>query len=316
MNKYLITAFYHFVDNNNHQNLQKLILKFCLENEIKGTILLAFEGINGTISGTEKSIHKFHNFIKNDPVFDSRFEFLDHKESWSSHNPFNRMKVRLKKEIVALGVKGISPIKKVGKYVAPNEWNELIIDPNTVVIDTRNNYEFEIGTFKHAINPNTGSFREFPDFVDKKLNPKKHKKIAMFCTGGIRCEKSTSLLLEKGFSEVYHLKGGILNYLKKIPKKQSLWDGECFVFDQRVAVAHGLSEGKYNQCYACRHPLSEAELTSHEYIKGVSCPYCINKLSKKKKAGVIERQKQITLAETRGERHIGNNNLLTKEKHA
>jgi UPF0176 protein len=224
------------------------------------------------------------------------------------------MKVRLKKEIVALGVDGVSPSDKVGKYINPEDWNKLIEDPDTIVIDTRNNYEVDIGTFKNAINPQTLSFREFPTFVEKKLRDNKQKKVAMFCTGGIRCEKATSLMLEEGFEDVYHLKGGILKYLETIPKDKSLWEGECFVFDQRVAVTHGLDEGQYDQCYACRHPLSPEELESNQYTKGISCPYCINKLSDKKKAGVIERQKQIMLSKSKGENHIGDDQNLNKEK--
>ena len=223
------------------------------------------------------------------------------------------MKVRLKKEIVALGVEGVSPAKKVGQYVNSEDWNALIEDPNTIVVDTRNNYEVDIGTFKNSINPQTESFRQFPNFVEKNLKENKQKKVAMFCTGGIRCEKATSLMLEKGFEDVYHLKGGILKYLENIPKEKSLWEGECFVFDQRVAVTHGLDEGQYGQCYACRHPLSPEELESDQYTKGISCPYCFNKLSDKKKAGVIERQKQIMLSKSKGKNHIGDNQNLTKE---
>ena len=215
------------------------------------------------------------------------------------------MKVRLKKEIVALGVDGVSPTKNVGKYVKPEEWNNLISDPNTIIIDTRNHYEVDIGTFKNATNPNTSTFRELPSFIEENLDPKTPKKIAMFCTGGIRCEKATSLMLDKGFQDVYHLNGGILKYLKTIDKDKSLWEGECFVFDQRVAVTHGLNEGKYDQCYACRHPLSPDEMNSSHYIKGISCPYCYNKLTNEKKSSVIERQKQIELAKLRGEDHIG-----------
>jgi UPF0176 protein len=223
------------------------------------------------------------------------------------------MKVRLKKEIVALGIDEVSPAKKVGQYVNPEDWNALIEDPNTIVIDTRNNYEVDIGSFKNAINPQTESFREFPTFVEKNLKDNKQKKVAMFCTGGIRCEKATSLMLEKGFEDVYHLKGGILKYLENIPKEKSLWEGECFVFDQRVAVTHGLDEGKYDQCYACRHPLSPKELESDQYTKGISCPYCFNKLSDKKKAGVTERQKQIMLSKSKGINHIGDNQNNAKE---
>ena len=302
---FLTIAFYHFVALESTASLQAHIQQFCQEHEIKGTILLADEGINGTISGVEDNIRHFLHFIKKDEGLNGVFSALEHKESWAQSNPFYRMKVRLKKEIVALGVEGVSPTKKVGTYVKPEDWNALISDPDTVVIDTRNNYEVDIGTFKHAINPKTETFREFPDYVDANLNPKSPKKIAMFCTGGIRCEKATSLMLEKGFGEVYHLQGGILKYLETVPEEESLWSGECFVFDQRVAVTHGLKEGQYDQCYACRHPLSPEEMVSNHYIKGVSCPHCHDKLTDDKKASVIERQKQIELAKLRGEVHIG-----------
>jgi len=310
---FLTIAFYQFVSLKNIDQLQAFILKFCQKNSIKGTILLASEGINGTISGDEKKIQKFIEFIKEDSFFKNNFKNLEHKESWASKNPFYRMKVRLKKEIVALGVDGISPTKKVGKYVNPEDWNKLINDPNTIVIDTRNNYEVDIGTFKNSINPETETFREFPSYVDENLNNNKLKKVAMFCTGGIRCEKATSLMLEKGFKDVFHLKGGILKYLENIPKEESLWEGECFVFDQRVAVTHGLDEGQYDQCYACRHPLSPDELKSKKYIKGISCPYCFNKLTQKKKASVTERQKQIMLSKSKGTNHIGDNQNKVKE---
>jgi UPF0176 protein len=310
---FLTIAFYHFVYLENIEQLQPFIHKFCQNNNLKGTVLLASEGINGTISGEDIYIQEFLKFIKKDTFFNGSFKNLEHKESWATENPFYRMKVRLKKEIVALGVEGVSPTKKVGKYVDPEDWNELINDPDTIVIDTRNNYEVDIGTFKNSVNPETESFREFPSYVDNKLKNKKPKKVAMFCTGGIRCEKATSLMLEKGFKDVYHLKGGILKYLETIPKEESLWQGECFVFDQRVAVIHGLSEGQYDQCYACRHPLSLNELKSNQYIKGISCPYCIDKLTDKKKTGVIERQKQIMLSKSRGENHIGDNQNVNKE---
>ena len=310
---FLTIAFYQFISLENIDQLKAFILKICQKNSIKGTILLASEGINGTISGDEKKIQKFIEFIKEDSFFKNNFKNIEYKESWASKNPFYRMKVRLKKEIVALGVEGVSPAKKVGQYVNPEDWNALIEDPNTIIIDTRNNYEVDIGTFKNSINPQTESFREFPTFVEKNLKDNKQKKVAMFCTGGIRCEKATSLMLEKGFEDVYHLKGGVLKYLEKIPKEKSLWKGECFVFDQRFAVTHGLDEGQYGQCYACRHPLSPEELESDQYTKGISCPYCFNKLSDKKKAGVIERQKQVMLSKSKGKNHIGDNQNLTKE---
>ena len=309
---FLTIAFYHFVSLKNIEQLQPFIQSFCQKNNLKGTILLASEGINGTISGQDINIYEFLKFIKEDTFFNTNFKNLEHKESWATENPFYRMKVRIKKEIVALGVEGVSPTKKVGKYVAPEDWNKLINDPDTIVIDTRNNYEVDIGTFKNSVNPEIESFREFPSYLDNNLKNKKPKKVAMFCTGGIRCEKATSLMLDKGFKDVYHLKGGILKYLENIPKERSLWEGECFVFDQRVAVTHGLNEGQYDQCYACRHPLSLNELKSKQYIKGISCQYCSNKLTDKKKAGVIERQKQIMLAKARGENHIGENRKIRK----
>jgi len=312
MSNYLVTAFYHFAKNEQYVELQQPLLKFCQKQQLKGTILLATEGINGTISGEKESIALFHDYIKNNDLFNGLFTNLEHKESWSKENPFYRIKVRLKKEIVALGVNGVSPTKKVGQYVKPEDWNELISDPDTIIIDTRNDYEVDIGTFKNAINPNTKTFREFPEYVDKNLDPAKHKKIAMFCTGGIRCEKATSLMLEKGFNEVYHLQGGILKYLEKIPEKDSLWDGECFVFDQRVAVKHNLIEGDYDQCYACRHPLSTDEMKSKDYKPGISCPYCIDQLSLEKKYSLKERQYQIELARLRGELHIGK--VMSKQK--
>jgi UPF0176 protein len=305
MDSYLTTTFYHFVKIEEYKKLQPVIQKFCDKSFIKGTILLASEGINGTLSADEKNINGFHHFIKNDERFKNKFKNISHKESWAKKNPFYRMKVKLKKEIVTLGVEGISPTKKVGKYVKPDEWNELISDPDTIIIDTRNTYEVDIGSFKGAVNPKTKSFRELPQFLEKNIKKYKGKKIAMFCTGGIRCEKATSFLVEKGIENVFHLQGGILKYLEKISKEKSLWEGECFVFDQRVAVTHKLKEGKYNQCFACRHPLSPDEMLSEQYKKGTSCPYCYNKLSNKKKSSLLERQKQIDLARKKGEEHIG-----------
>jgi UPF0176 protein len=305
MDSYLTTTFYHFVKIEEYKKLQPVIQKFCDKSFIKGTILLASEGINGTLSADEKNINGFHHFIKNDERFKNKFKNISHKESWAKKNPFYRMKVKLKKEIVTLGVEGISPTKRVGKYVKPDEWNELISDPDTIIIDTRNTYEVDIGSFKGAVNPKTKSFRELPQFLEKNIKKYKGKKIAMFCTGGIRCEKATSFLVEKGIENVFHLQGGILKYLEKISKEKSLWEGECFVFDQRVAVTHKLKEGKYNQCFACRHPLSPDEMLSEQYKKGTSCPYCYNKLSNKKKSSLLERQKQIDLSRIKGEEHIG-----------
>ena len=305
MASFFTTAFYHFVTLTDIKSTQTIIQDYCDKVSIKGTILLANEGINGTISGDEKNILKFHEFIKNDFIFSKAFEALVYKGSWSNKNPFYRMKVRLKKEIVTLGIPEVSPTKKVGVYVRPEDWNKLINDPDITLIDARNGYEVDIGTFRNAINPNTSSFREFPEYIRNNLNPKKNKKIAMFCTGGIRCEKASSYMLEEGFKEVYHLQGGILKYLETIPEAKSLWQGECFVFDQRVAVTNELKQGKYNQCFACRHPLSPQEIKSDEYIEGISCCYCIDKISEEKKGQLKERQKQIKLAKIRGEDHIG-----------
>ena len=305
MASFFTTAFYHFVTLTDIKSTQTIIQDYCDKVSIKGTILLANEGINGTISGDEKNILEFHEFIKNDFIFSKAFEALVYKGSWSNKNPFYRMKVRLKKEIVTLGIPEVSPTKKVGVYVKPEDWNNLIDDPDITLIDARNGYEVDIGTFRNAINPNTSSFREFPEYIRNNLNPKKNKKIAMFCTGGIRCEKASSYMLEEGFKEVYHLQGGILKYLETIPEAKSLWQGECFVFDQRVAVTNELKQGKYNQCFACRHPLSPQEIKSDEYIEGISCCYCIDKISEEKKGQLKERQKQIKLAKIRGEDHIG-----------
>tara|TARA_B110000967_G_scaffold197804_1_gene229999 strand:- start:131 stop:1084 length:954 start_codon:yes stop_codon:yes gene_type:complete len=316
MHSFLTTTFYHFITLNNIKIFKTIIQDYCDNKSLKGTILLAQEGINGTISGKEDDILEFHKFIKKDQKFSDVFKNLEYKSSWSNENPFYRMKVRLKKEIVALGLPEVSPAIKVGKYVKPEDWNSLINDPEVILIDTRNNYEVDIGTFNNAINPKTTSFREFPQYVKKNLKSKKNKKIAMFCTGGIRCEKASSYMLENGFKEVYHLQGGILKYLEEVPKEKSLWQGECFVFDQRIAVTNELKEGRYGQCYACRHPLTPEEMKSDNYLEGISCSYCITKTSEIKKNNLQERQKQIYLAKARGEEHIGKQvkNNITEEK--
>jgi UPF0176 protein len=228
--------------------------------------------------------------------------------------PFYRMKVKLKKEIVTLGVPGISPKMKVGRYVEPEDWNDLILDPETVTIDTRNDYEYEVGTFKGAINPETKTFREFPEWVAQNLDPKKHKKVAMFCTGGIRCEKSTSYLLDQGFEEVYHLKGGVLNYFEEVPHTESTWEGECFVFDNRVTVNHKLEPGEFDQCHACRRPITEEDKQRPEFVMGVQCHHCMNEHSEAQKERYRMRQHQIELAESRGERHVGMDAQTVKDR--
>src|SRR6476469_2551950 len=245
MTEIVVPALYKFVSLPDFAEKKDPLLAYCLAQNIKGTLLLAQEGINGTIAGSRAAVDAVLSFLRTDP----RLADLEHKESYTDIPPFDRMKVRLKKEIVPLGVPEVDPNQKVGTYVTPEEWNQLISDPEVVLIDTRNDYEVQIGTFQGACNPQTASFREFPDYVRQNLDPQKHKKVAMFCTGGIRCEKASSYMLEQGFEEVYHLKGGILKYLEAVPAEESLWSGECFVFDQRVAVGHGLSLGSHVLCH-------------------------------------------------------------------
>jgi UPF0176 protein len=315
LDAYLTTAMYHFVSLPHFKTLREPLLQFCVSREIKGTFLLADEGINGTIAGTEKSILELLSFLKNDPLFEGNFNNLSHKESWSDKQPFYRMKVKLKKEIVTLGVPGVSPTKMVGKYVKPQDWNSIISDPEVILIDTRNDYEYTIGTFKNAVNPKTNTFREFPAYVNTHFDPKKHKKVAMFCTGGIRCEKASSYMMSKGFDEVYHLAGGILKYLEEVAPEQSLWQGECFVFDQRVAIKHGLEVGDYDQCYACRYPLSQADMESEKYTPGISCHHCFNLHTPEKLRALTERQKQVILAKDRGVSHLGSkSDFVTPKK--
>ena len=310
---YLTTAMYHFVSLPHFKTLREPLLQFCVSRDIKGTLLLANEGINGTVAGSEKSILELLEYLKNDPLFEGNFKDLGHKESWSDKHPFYRMKVKLKKEIVTLGVPGVSPTKMVGQYVKPQDWNKIISDPEVVLIDTRNDYEYAIGTFKNAINPKTTTFREFPEYVKTNFDPKKHKKIAMFCTGGIRCEKASSYMVSEGFTEVYHLEGGILKYLEEVKPEESLWQGECFVFDQRVAIKNGLEVGNYDQCYACRYPLSKEDMQNDKYVPGISCVHCFNIHTQKKLASLTERQKQVILAKKRGESHIGHRYIAEKK---
>ncbi|MGB1244619.1 MAG: rhodanese-related sulfurtransferase, partial [Porticoccaceae bacterium] len=268
---------------------------------VYGTLLLASEGINGTISSTRAGIDAVLNWLSQQPGLEN----IDTKESFDKEIPFYRTKVKLKKEIVTMGVEGIDPRQVVGTYVKPQDWNDLISDPEVLVVDTRNDYEVEIGTFKNAVDPKTTSFREFPDWANKNIDRAKTKKIAMFCTGGIRCEKSTAYMKEQGFEEVYHLEGGILKYLEEVPKDQTLWQGECFVFDNRVAVDHDLKRGSYDQCHACRMPITEQEKTLDSYQEGLSCHHCFDRVSDEQKQRFAQRQKQVQLAKARGEKHIG-----------
>lgn len=297
---YVVAALYKFVALPDYVALRDKLYQHLVLNKVKGTLLLAEEGINGTICSTREGIDAMRQWF----ALDNRFDGMSYKESFAQEQAFYRTKVKLKKEIVTMGVEGINPAHIVGTYVKGEAWNQLISDPDTIVIDTRNDYEVAIGTFKNAINPNTTSFREFPQWAEQNLDKAKHKKVAMFCTGGIRCEKSTAFLKEQGFEEVYHLDGGILKYLEEVPEQNSLWQGECFVFDQRVAVKHGLEQGSYDQCYACRMPLSQDEMKSPHYVQGLSCPHCHDKITEEQKASFAERQKQIALAKQRGEHHI------------
>jgi|TARA_B110000971_G_C20003564_1_gene498012 UPF0176 protein len=301
MTQYLTAALYKFVSLPDYKSLQAPILEACVAHNIKGTLLLAHEGINGTIAGKAGDIKIVIDYLRQD----ARFSDLEHKESYTDTQPFYRMKVKLKKEIVTMGVKGVDPNLVVGTYVKPEDWNAIISDPDVVVLDTRNDYETHIGTFQGAIDPKTTTFREFPQYVEDNFDKNKNKKVAMFCTGGIRCEKASSYMKQQGFEEVYHLQGGVLKYLETVSKEESLWEGECFVFDQRVGVKHGLEVGDYDQCYACRMPLSQEELKSEQYTAGISCPHCYDKTSEAKKAALTERQKQVVLAKQRGEAHIG-----------
>lgn len=298
---FIVAAIYKFAELDDYQQLREPLLAEMRAQGVRGTILLAREGINGTIAGPRAGVDAVLAHIESDP----RLVGLSRKESQSDEQPFNRTKVRLKKEIVTMGVDGVDPNHLVGTYVKPKDWNALISDPDVTLIDTRNSYEFELGTFAKAVDPATESFREFPAYVDTAMDPAKQKRVAMFCTGGIRCEKATAYLKAKGFQEVYHLEGGILKYLEEVPESQSLWRGECFVFDGRVTVTHDLEPGGYALCYACRHPISETDMQANTFEKGVSCPRCYGKISDEQRERFRHRQMQVELAKQRGEIHIG-----------
>ena len=308
----IVVSFYKFFQIENTLEFQKSLKLIFEGTSIKGTILVAHEGVNGTICGKVYDVNKILNqfwLIKD-------LTDLEPKYSLTNTMPFFRMKIKLKKEIVTLGIDNISPNKMVGHYVKPENWNELIEDKNVLLIDTRNEYEVSIGSFENAVNPNIKNFRELPEWVSNNLlNDKakiKNKKIAMFCTGGIRCEKSTSYLKSIGFNEVYHLDGGILKYLEKTPQDKSKWNGSCFVFDYRVSLKHDLKVGDYDMCYACRMPISDADKNNEYFIQGESCHYCYNASSVKQKERFKERQKQMRLSKNRNERHVGNTNKKNK----
>lgn len=309
MPDFLTAALYKFVELPDFAGLRAPLLACCEAHGVKGTLLLASEGINGTIAGKAEGVHAVLAYLRSD----ARLASLEHKEAHAAQMPFYRMKVRLKREIVTLGVPDVHPALMAGAYVKPQDWNQLLDDPALVLVDTRNDYEVSIGTFEGAINPATQSFSELPNWVDQqmaeggKLAPVngKNPKVAMFCTGGIRCEKSTALLRSKGFEEVYHLEGGILKYLETMPQAQSRWQGECFVFDERVSVGHGLAQGDFTLCRSCRDPLSAEDRQSPLYELGVSCAHCHASTTEAQKQGYRERQRQVELAEAAQRAHIG-----------
>lgn len=293
--KFTIITFYEFKKIDDILNTKNELVHFCKFNKIKGTIILAEEGINGTIAGLFESIKKFESHL-----LGLGFANYNPKYSYSKFMPFFRLKVRNKKEIVTLRSKDVDPENITGKKIKPKDWNNLISDKETILIDVRNNFEVEMGTFKNSINPNTKSFTEFKSYLKNKLNKAKDKKIAMFCTGGIRCEKISSYMIKKGFKDVNQLDGGILSYLEKTSHENSLWNGECFVFDNRVSVKNELKDGTYELCHACRYPLPSDILKSEKYKKGISCPNCFGKISESKKQSLKDRNKQITLAKKKG----------------
>jgi UPF0176 protein len=298
---YTVAALYKFAPLADLKGMKAALDSVCKLNAICGTLLLAPEGINGTVAGSRDGIDALVRHLKNYP----QLAGLEYKESFADAQPFHRMKVRLKKEIVTIGRAEVDPNIVAGAYVSPEEWNALVADPDTLVIDTRNDYEVKIGTFQNAIDPGTKTFSEFPAYVEKNLSNQKHRKVAMFCTGGIRCEKASSYMKQAGFESVYHLKGGILKYLETVPQDRSLWNGECFVFDQRVAVRHGLAPGTHTLCPSCRTPLSADDRAHEKYIEGIACPSCHDVSGGERRARMAERHKQVMLAEKRGEKHIG-----------
>jgi len=301
MARFLVAAFYKFTPLTADAELQAQLQAVCTQNNVWGTVLLAHEGINGTIAGPESGMRAVLDALRALPGCSD----LEHKESWADEQPFLRMKVRLKKEIVTIGIPEVDPTATVGHYVDPEHWNELISAPDVVTIDTRNDYEVRIGKFKGAKDPNIRTFRDFPSWFREFRRSNPDTRVAMYCTGGIRCEKSTSLARAEGLEEVYHLKGGILKYLETVPEEQSLWQGECFVFDGRVAVGHGLTPGHHETCRACRDPLTPEDLQSELYEPGVSCPHCYSRTTPEQRARFAERHRQVQLAESRGERHVG-----------
>ncbi|APW38586.1 hypothetical protein RD110_16425 [Rhodoferax koreense] len=305
MNDFLTAAFYKFVELPGFAEFKPRVMAVCAENGVLGNILLAEEGINGTIAGPVQGVRHVLAWLRSHAAFDD----LQHKEAHASHAPFYRMKVRLKREIVSMGVPEVRPGLMAGQYVKPEDWNRLLDDPDVVVVDVRNDYEVGIGSFEGALNPHTQRFTELPQWVRQASAPGQplagKPKVAMFCTGGIRCEKSTALLRAQGFEEVYHLEGGILKYLETVPENESRWHGQCFVFDERVSVGHGLVPGDLELCRSCRHPLGDEDRASPHFVRGVSCARCHDSRSEAEKRNLLERERQVALARERQQAHIG-----------
>ncbi len=299
---FLTAAFYRFVVLDDTEQLRPQLLAQCQAQQVKGNVLLAHEGINGTIAGPEAGVRAVLAWLRADP----RLAALVHKEAWATEDPFYRMKVSLKREIVTLGVPDVHAATEAGTYVSPQDWNQLIDDPDVAVVDVRNDYEVAIGSFQGAIDPHTRSFSEFPQWVERNEALLRGKsKVAMFCTGGIRCEKSTAYLRQLGFDEVYHLEGGILKYLETVDAKDSRWQGDCFVFDERVSVGHGLQPGDHHLCRSCRRPLGAADRASPLFVEGVSCAHCHGSTTEAQKSAYAERQRQMERAAARAEQHVG-----------
>lgn len=296
----IVAALYHFTRFPDPATLRGPLLQLCTAQGVKGSLLLAQEGINGTVAGPRAGIDAVLAHLRALPGCAA----LEHKESYAEDMPFGRMKVKLKREIVTMGKPDVDPVARVGSYVAPQDWNALIASPDVALIDTRNDYEVGIGTFEGAVDPDIRTFRDFPEWWEEHKDEYRGKRIAMFCTGGIRCEKSTNYLLGQGINKVFHLKGGILKYLEDVPAEQSMWNGECYVFDGRVSVGHGLVPGAFDSCHACRRPISAADKLRPEYERGACCHHCVNEYSQTDRARFRERQRQMDLAEARGEKHF------------
>ena len=300
MPEYFVATFYRFTRLDDPAALQPSIEACCTKAGVRGIILLAREGINATIAGDRDGVRAVIDFLE----MDARFSSLAVKESTATAPPFRKMRVRVKREIVSMGVESIDPAHLTGTYVSPEDWNELISDPDVIVIDTRNDYEVGIGSFQNAIDPGIETFRDLPAWLEARFDSSKQPRVAMFCTGGIRCEKSTALLKQAGIHEVHHLEGGILKYLERIPESESLWNGECFVFDERVSVTHGLAVGECELCRACRMPIQTIDKQSDLYCEGISCPQCHDQTTDEQKERFAERQRQIQFARSRGDRHL------------